>query len=692
MTGDAAIGSLARRAGIAPEWEDYAGQRHVVSLESIKQILAALGLPCGTPDEVAYSQRALETPPSPSLITATADAPIDLSIALQRAPERIRLTYEDGTIAELPVRAGPRGLQLGGIASPGYHTVEIGNERTTIAVAPPRCLTVADIAPGERVWGIAAQIYGLRNSGDCGIGDMAGVIAFAEAAATLKADVLALSPMHALFAADPRHYSPYSPSSRLFYNPLHADPRIVFGEGRVEKAVADAGVAALAQELEQSALIDWPRAARVKMSMFRSLFENFRSTDLAAMPVTALATDFFDFRAAGGVMLEDHACFEALHAQMLKADRAAWRWSDWSAPWRDPMSAEVKDFAERNKNELTFHCFLQWIADRSIAAAQHAATRAGMRIGLLADLAVGMSDAGSHAWTRQNDILVGLQIGAPPDLYNANGQNWGLTTFSPRALSSGGFAPFIATLRACLRHAGGMRIDHAMGLLRLWVIPHGADAKEGAYLAFPIDDLIRLTALESHRHQAIAIGEDLGTVPAGFRDTLAQAGIYGMRVLWFERERNRFRPPRAWPADTTAMTSTHDLPTIAGWWRGRDIETRAQLGLAADAETERADRANDRKLLWRTLRRAKAGRGDVPTLSDTSVVADAAVSFIAATKARLALLPLEDALALEEQPNLPGTIDEHPNWRRRYSSNAGDLFDPPEVRRRLEPLARRGQP
>ena len=248
-----------------------------------------------------------------------------------------------------------------------------------------------------------------------------------------------------------------------------------------------------------------------------------------------------------------------------------------------------------------------------------------MRIGLIADLAVGISSAGSQAWTNQNDILIDLEIGAPPDVYNAKGQNWGLTTFSPRALSAGGFAPFIATLQACLRHAGGLRIDHAMGLLRLWVMPRGADPNEGAYLAYPVDDLLRLTALESHRHRAIIIGEDLGTVPAGFRDRIGQAGIYGMRVLWFERERNRFTPPQGWFAAAVAMTSTHDLPTVAGWWRGKDIEVRRQCGLVEDAEKERAARTRDREMLWRACRRAKAAEGDLPAPTETARVANAAV-------------------------------------------------------------------
>lgn len=686
---EAAIHALAQGAGLAVDWRDYTNNAHRVSTEALQRILAALGLPCGTAEELSDSKHALAVEDMPPLVTATAGQPIDLPPSSARGSDRIRVTQEDGNVIELPAGKWPGGMRLPAIATTGYHNLEIGDRRITLAVAPARCPTIADIAPNERVWGIAAQVYGLRSPGDCGIGDGAGIVTLARQSAANKADVLALSPVHALFTADPNHFSPYSPSSRLFYNPLHADARAVFGEARVEKATADAGVSVRNNAFEQRHLIDWPESARAKISTFRCLFEDFSATDLVAATPTPLAADFSRFQADGGTLLEDHARFEALHAERLRIDSTAWNWTEWPAQWRDPHSDAVRAFAAQNKNEIAFHSFLQWIADRSLAAAQDQAKRAGMRIGLIADLAVGMSGAGSHAWTSQQDILVGLEIGAPPDQYNAKGQNWGLTTFSPRALSRGGFAPFIATLRACLRHAGGVRIDHAMGLLRLWIVPRGADPSQGAYLTYPIDDLMRLIALELHRQRTIVIGEDLGTVPIGFRERLATAGVYGMRVLWFERERNRFAPPRAWSADTAAMTSTHDLPTVAGWWRGADIETRAQIGLVEDIKKEEAERTKERRSLWRAFRRAGAAVGDLPAPATPLPVADAAVKFVAETPSELTLLPLEDALALEEQPNLPGTIDQHPNWRRRYPGKAEELLELPRVRQRIAPLAGR---
>lgn len=687
---DEAVKTLAHRAGIAIEWRDYADKPHRVSSESLRRILSAMDLPCDTADDLAGSERQLELTRLPPLITATVGTPINLPIAVEKSPTSVRVTAQDGTAIQAELRHTAHGALLSAIESPGYHLVEFADERVTVAVAPPRCFTAGDAAPGERLWGLAVQTYGLRSRGDCGIGDMAGVSAFARQAARLKADALALSPMHALFAAEPALFSPYAPSSRLFYNPLYADPRPLFGDARVEKVAADCGALAASAELSRHLLIDWAQSAKIKMSILRGLFEDFYATDFAAATTTPLAADFSKFLQASRPLLQDHALFEALHAARAAIGAAAWSWREWPAAFRQPHSDAVQRFAHSNEKEILFHSFLQWIADRSLAAAQDAAKQAGMRIGLIADLAVGMSGDGSHAWTNQKEILNELEIGAPPDLYNQRGQNWGLTTFSPPALRSGGFAPFIATLRACLRHAGGVRIDHAMGLLRLWVIPRGAEPHEGAYLAYPLDDLLRLIALESHRHRAIIIGEDLGTVPRGFGERLSKAGIYGMRVLWFERRRKRFIAPREWPADAVAMTTTHDLPTIAGWWRGHDIEMRRQLDLVADPQNEKTVREKDRQLLWRAFRRAEAGRGEMPPPTETARVADAAASFIAQTPSQLALLPLEDALGLEDQPNLPGTIDEHPNWRRRYPGQAQELLNAPEIQQGLEPLTRRG--
>jgi 4-alpha-glucanotransferase len=331
--------------------------------------------------------------------------------------------------------------------------------------------------------------------------------------------------------------------------------------------------------------------------------------------------------------------------------------------------------------------FEQWIADRAFALAQRRAREAGMRIGLIADLAVALDRGGSQACSRPQDMLAGVSVGAPPDPFNVKGQGWGLGAFSPRALIEQGFEPFLATVRAALRHAGGVRIDHAMGLMRLWLIPDGHPPTEGAYVAYPVDDLLRLVALESLRHRAIVIGEDLGTVPPSFRERCRAIGMAGMDVLWFQRdEAGAFLPPGQWRDDAIALTSTHDLPTVAGWWQGADVELRARLDLSLDAD---AERPRDRAALWRACVEAGVAASAEPPPDDPAPAVDAVLGLVAAVPSPLAIVPIEDVLGVAEQPNLPGTVDEHPNWRRRLQRPVEQMLKPMQVRTRLKRLAER---
>jgi 4-alpha-glucanotransferase len=685
---DEAIRDLARRAGIAVEWNDYTGRQRVVAIDVLRAILQAIGLPWATRGDLVASRQQLQRRSTaqalPPLITAIAGRPTRLDVGASE-PVGARLSLETGDtrqITLLPVRGR---LRVPAITETGYHRLLLGERQLALAVAPSRCNTLDDAVPDARLWGLAAQVYALRHRGDGGIGDAAGVAALAEAAGPRGADALALSPLHALFSADHSRFEPYSPSTRLFLNPLYASPTLVFGESQVADTLRTEGLADTFERLEAMALIDWPAAARVKFRLMRALFGAFVDSGDIDGP---LRVDFERYRADGGDLLARHAIFETLHAAQFAAGAGDWR--EWPSDLRDPESAAVAVFAASNEREVLFHSFLQWLADRSVSIAQRRARNAGMRIGLISDLAVGMDRSGSHAWSRQHDVLGALSIGAPPDMFNPHGQDWGLTGFSPRALVASGFAPFLATVRAALRNAGGVRIDHAMGLARLWLIPHGADAADGAYLTYPLSDLLRLLSLESQRHHAIVVGEDLGTVPSGFRETLETAGLHGMRVLWFERDGHAFKPPGAWDTSAVAMTSTHDLPTIAGWWHGSDIAARAacgRLGVGVNEADVAAERTTERNSLWDAFVATGVAEGEVPSPNDTQSVVDAALEFVAATPSPLCLPPLEDLIGIEEQPNLPGTIDQHPNWRRRLAPEARSLFDDPRAGERVERLA-----
>jgi 4-alpha-glucanotransferase len=670
---DADLRRLALAAGIENSWKDVFGATHEVAVPTLRAALAALGLPAGTPADIEASLEAatLPSPLLPKLVTAQAGHVITLGAS----PARYHLLLEDGRSFDGFAEPAPQGCTIPPIAEPGYHTLTLGDQQTVIAVAPGSCFTVREAVPSGRAWGVAVQLYALRRRGDAGVGDYRALADFARNAAKHGAHAVAISPVHAQFSADPDRFSPYAPSSRAALNVLHI---AVDGE-----PPPDPGGLATARQLESANFVDWPSVARLRMDRLRSIAAQARG-DLDEMQ------DFHEYRRARGETLELHARFEALHAFFFKQNPKFWHWRSWPRVYHDPARREVAAFAREYQRQVDFHAYVQFLADRGLQLAQQAARDAGMPIGLIADLAVGTDSGGSQFWSRQREMLSGLTIGAPPDLFQPNGQNWGLSAFSPRGLQANGYSAFLEMLRVSLAHSGGVRIDHAMGLNRLWMVPEGAGAAEGAYLNFPEQDLRRLLALESRRHRAIVIAEDLGTVPEGFTDRLAETGIDGMRVMWFERDQHGgFTSPANWSKRAAGMTTTHDLPTVAGWWRARDVEWRAQLEFSTDPVAEIVARAEDRKKLWAAFTESGAASGEPPAPGDTSAVAQAACVHVAGSACELAIFPIEDVLGLDEQPNLPNTTDQHPNWRRRVDGEAGSLLDAPGPAARLTAIGRK---
>lgn len=660
-----ALTDLAEAAGVHASWKNYLGETKQVGEDALRTVLGALGIPAGSESEMEASRAALAERESglPPLVTATVGEPV--RVPVPAGP--FELALENGTRLSGTASQTEGGATLPAVDQPGYHRLDIAGRQTTLAVAPRHGFTVAELG-GNRPWALAVQLYALRRRGDAGLGDFEALRELAGSAARHGAAGIAISPVHAQFSADPDRFSPYAPSSRMNLNVLHAahdwpqDDETSF--------------------LEREPLVDWPAASRRRLKALREAFDRASPAERAELAA---------FRKARGDTLETHARFEALHAEQF-GRHGRWHWRDWPQELRDPASPAVAEFAAQHAEEVAFHAYLQWRADCSLQAAQDSARDAGMSIGLIADLAVGADSGGSHCWARQDETLLGLSIGAPPDLLSAKGQSWGLAAFSPGGLRAHGFAAFLEMLRAAMRHAGGVRIDHALGLRRLWVVPEGHDARDGAYITMPQADLLRLIALESERHRAIVLGEDLGTIPEGFQDELAAAGIFGMRVLPFEKEGERFTQPRTWSRSAAAMTSTHDLPTLAGWWLGRDLEWRSKLHLAGGPEQqarEGNERFRDRFLLWDAMRESGAAKGDPPADDEPEGFVDAATRHVASAASDLAIIPIEDVLGLEEQPNLPGTMnDQHPNWRRRLPAPAGELLEAPRVAARLAAIAR----
>jgi 4-alpha-glucanotransferase len=398
-----------------------------------------------------------------------------------------------------------------------------------------------------------------------------------------------------------------------------------------------------------------------------------------------------------GEALEQHARFDALHEHALLTT-GAWSWQEWPEPLRHPDSPEVAAFAREHQERVDFFAYLQWLADQQLRQAQARARAAGMQLGLYTDIAVGVSPAGATAWANPGVSLSGVSAGAPPDLFNLHGQNWGLAPLSPAGLREGAYALFAATLRHNMRHAGAVRIDHVMGLQRLFWIPDGAAPADGAYVRYPFADLVHIIALESERHRCLVIGEDLGTVSRGFRPAMQRAGLLSCRVLYFEREQSgAFLPPEGYPRQALVSVSTHDLPTLRGFWTGRDLKWRDFFARFPDenaSKSAHAERQRDRVLLLQALRRA----GLLPAGIDSEEPPDepsdelvlAVHRYLARTPGHLLMVQMEDALDEEEQPNLPGA-QVHPNWRRKLARDLEQFATEPLVGRIAEAMAAAGR-
>ncbi|WP_454280805.1 4-alpha-glucanotransferase [Sphingomonas sp. Marseille-Q8236] len=619
----------AEAAGLSLEWEDAKGKTQRVSDDVLSAILERLDIETG---EVTF---------------VSGDAEQSVALPHGWRAGAAQLTREDGVTLSVMLEEHRDGVRPPAQAICGYHRLEQAGRALTLAIAPPRC----PAPPSGRHWGSAVQIPSLREGGGA-YGDFASLAAAASTLGRAGAAALAISPVHALFPADASRFSPYAPSSRLFRN--------------IWLAPAGEPVP------QDDDLIDWPSTAPDRMRDLRLAYDRLSGSEEQA---------FAEWRRQAGERLAAQALYDTLHAYFHQRDRAA-GWPDWPVAYRDPNGDAVARFAEEHQDAIRFHAFAQWHAERALEAAAEAARQSGMAIGLIADLAIGVAANGADGWSRPQDLLTGLSIGAPPDPLGPDGQNWGITALSPFALRRQGFAPFIDTLRAVLAHAGGIRIDHALGLCRLWVVPDGAPADQGTYLAMPFADMLRILKIEAHRANggrgAIVIGEDLGTVPPGFRDVMAGAGMLGMRVLPFERDQHGgFTPPERWDEQAIAMTATHDIPTVAGWWQGRDLTWRARIAGKPVSPDDEQNRGKERTSLWDMV-----GQG-TPQPDDATPVVEAAIHAVASTPCPLAIVPVEDLLALEEQPNLPGTTDEHPNWRRRLPGDLATRLADPDAARRI---------
>jgi 4-alpha-glucanotransferase len=681
---------VAGLVGITLGHHDAFGVWHEPGEEALSRLIAALGLPeepHAAAEAIAAETHGLPLGVPPLWIVAAEVPNPVLRLRLPHGVEAAnwQLTSEDG--ARTSGSCDGDSLVLPAGLGPGYYQLDLRaagqDATTTVAVAPPSAYLPPELGDGARAWGLTTQMYGLRSGRSWGIGDFGDLGRLAAAAGSLGAATLGLNPLHALFAAEPRHISPYSPSSRSRLDYLYIDVTAVPGFTK-----ADMPDAAALARLGATGEVDHAAVAAAKRPILEILFRKLRGGRSRALKA------FRQFQAGGGRALASFAIFEALHEHFYGSE-GRFSWRDWPEPMRDPHSPAVAAFARDHAQRVEFFEFLQWEADRQLALAAKAGGDAGLKVGLYRDAAVGVNPDGAAAWADQELLSPGASVGAPPDPLSRAGQNWGLAPINPLVLRRRGFTPFIDLLRANMRHAGILRIDHAMSLQRLYWIPSGMEGSAGAYVAYPFWELLRLTALESHRYRCAVIGEDLGTVPEGFRETLRAANILSYRVVHFERrwhEGATYIPPAEYLPLAAASAATHDLASLKGYWLGRDIEWRRRLGLypdeAAEA-TEIGERHRDRRMMLEALAREGLIAWDrfAEFLPDggepvyTDEFGDAIHAYLARSQARLMLVQLEDVVGEAEQANLPGTTDAHPNWRRRITRTLEDVLTGPELAR-----------
>ena len=612
-----------------------------------------------------------------------------------------RIEYEDGTIVEWRVRAGDgdrrelpdgRAVSQRQVALPalpiGRHRLFVDGVECALTIAPPEAY--GPEAALRKRFGVAAQLYALRRTGpglgDQGIGDFSTLAIAGEQAGGAGAAYLGVSPMHMLFPRDRERCSPYHPSDRHTLDPILID--VLDDSGLPRDEALNAVLAALAPAIAAAAstkFVDYQAVWGLKRAALEALHAAFARAR-AARPGEALFGDFSAFVSASGPALRRFAAFQA-----IAETEAGPNWRAWPTALRDGEANAIEDAIAKDPHAFDFALFCQWLADRQLARAAERARAAGLEIGFYRDLAVGAAPDGAESWAHAGKLAQGVSIGAPPDPFAAQGQNWRLPAPNPLVGAREGWTALSALYRANMRHAGMLRIDHAMGLQRLFLIPDGASAAEGAYLAYPLDDLIGHVALESQRARCMVVGEDLGTVPEGFRARLTRANIQGMRVLWFERAGAEVLPPAAYPPMSVACVATHDLATLAGWWVGADIAERLSLGLltlAKAGDAIAARREEKRGLIAALLAAgliASAQSEDVP-LDD--VTAAAVHALIGGSGSILAHAQFDDLVGETIATNLPGTDRERPNWRRKIGPDVAAAFAGRRARDILAALAK----
>jgi 4-alpha-glucanotransferase len=721
------LSALAERVGIVSEYYDISRTRHVTADHTKRDILRAMGFRVDSMASLAVEIREWDEAPwrrpcDPVRIVHEEEigAPVSCCFALEDGKERsvvlhwqlrdesqdviqegqvgpglvaLEVKFIDGhrhVRVELPA---PKNLPLGyydlTIRAEGLVGGPTGSMR--LIVAPQHCYVPSSIESGHRFWGLALQLYSLSSGRNWGCGDFSDLNQVVEwAGKSLGAGLIGLNPLHALRNSAPYHTSPYAPLNRLAINELYIDLERLpefFASEDAQKLYRAPEFQTKLQAMRESRRVDYDAIAAAKRTMLDFSYRQFLKEAYAGEepnlePRTARAKLLERFIKAEGEALELYAIFQTLEEERRLIQSKTVSWQEWPKQFVSPGSA-VREYGKRHRKRVRFFQYIQWIASEQLNEVRRTAEQVGMPIGLYTDLALGADRSSAEAWMYQSVLALDADCGAPPDPFAPEGQNWGLPPVNPVALRANRYELLIQLLRKNLRFGGAIRLDHVMAFCRLFWIPKGKPASEGTYVHYPFEDLLAIIALESVKSKTLVIGEDLGTVPDWVREHLVKARVLSYRVFYFERRGDgAWKLPNEYPQQALAVVATHDLPTLTGFWSGEDLQIRAGLGAFPDEASRREawdERQRDKERILGVLKEEELlpnGVSDNPAAvpAMTPALCRAIHTYLARTPSWLVLANLEDGLEEISQTNLPGTVESHPNWNRKYASRIDNLI------------------
>lgn len=711
--------------GIDPNFVDAWGEPAIVSEQNVKKLIKKMGYDADNDEQLLAHYQEQEKRHwlsllPPVMIAQQSDSynvdiclPIDFvtdALIYQVTTEDNQLVKETITAIDFPLIAVNEfsdiefqcyQLQLTLDLPMGYHQLEVfekGNEEPltsmSLIVTPSACFTPQEMQQGKKIWGTSVQLYCIKSENNWGIGDFSDLKVLLEKTAAHGGDFIGLNPIHALSPAQPNNASPYSPSSRNWLNILYSDLTNIEefkSDEMVQNEVNSQPFKDKLAQLRDTDWVDYEGVTTLKLTILRKLFNTLNSGDVASKK---RLTEFNEYIEAKGESLLHQATYDALQFKFLAEDTTLWGWPVWPENFQAFQTESVQEWITAHQQEVQFWCYCQWVAELQLEEADKLAKSLGMTLGIYRDLAVGVGKGSAELWANRSLYCEHISVGAPPDVLGPLGQSWGLPPISPDQMYQHAYQPFIELLQSNMSNCGALRIDHAMALLRLWWVPDNATAKEGAYIYYPVQDLLNLLALESQRNQCLVIGEDLGTVPEGIDVLLEEAGVYSYKVFFFEQAADGgFISPAHYKQQAMATLSTHDMPTIKGYWHCDDLHLGKELGLYPEQDV--LDRLMDSRVECKQqILNSLHGHGSLPhhyNRDANQTGMDQTLNFsmqthLAKGKAALLSLQLEDFLEMEHPVNVPGTSDEYRNWQRKLSQNIEQLFSNEQIKALLEDL------